>query len=90
MLHQRTGIKPLFARLKEIDTLSINDLNAIKIIVCVGLSRDDRGLLGYFKKYNPNIILIALNLNTPNYLSNTDFLLQDDLQKVLPELARSF
>lgn len=90
LLHQRTGIKPLFAGSKEMDTLSINDLEEVKVIVCAGLSHDDRGLLSHFKKHNPNIILVALNLNTPHYLSNEDCLLQGDLQEVLPRLAQYF
>lgn len=89
LLHQRTGINPLFAGSQAMDTLSINDLQEVKIIVCTGLSHDDRGLLGYFKKHNPNIIFVALNINTPNYLGNTDYLLKEDLQTVLPQLAQS-
>jgi hypothetical protein len=58
--------------------------NAVNVIVCVGLSHDDRGFLAYFKKHNPEGVIIAIDKGNPDYLSNNDYIVREDLQIVLP------
>jgi len=87
LLQQRTGIAPILMCAKELDSLTSTDLQEIEIVVCVGLSHDDRGFLSYYKENNLKGMFIALDLGNPNYLSNMDFIVQEDLQSILPNLA---
>ncbi|MEX0940740.1 MAG: hypothetical protein WDZ41_05240 [Candidatus Babeliales bacterium] len=87
LLQQRTGIVPIFTHSDEANSITINNLQEIDIIVCLGLSHDDCGFLANYKKNNPNAIVIAIDLGMPNYLSDNDFILQEDLQEILPKLA---
>lgn len=86
LLQQRTGIKPIHTHADEMYSLKSSDWNNIDIIVCVGLSHDDCGLLGWYKENNPLGTIIAIDLNVPNYLSDKDFILQGDLQLLLPSI----
>ncbi len=90
LLHEKTGIKTIYAISQEIDSITTQDLQEIKIIFCIGLRRDHFGLLGHLKKQNPDIVFIGLNINTPEYLGKKDYLIQDDAQKILPRLAQYF
>lgn len=87
-LHQKTGIEPykIFgpAFNKEVKNEWAKEIDAI---ICCGLSHDDRGFLGWYKKYNSNGVIIALDLSKPNYLGTGDFLLEGDLQEVIPEIC---
>lgn len=89
LLHEHAGIKAL-----HIDgpwlraNVGPDDFKNIDVIVCVALSYDDRGFLGWYKMHNPNGVIIALDLITPFYLGNEDFLLKGDCQKTLPELQQ--
>lgn len=65
-------------------------LKDIDAVVTVGLSYDDRGFLGWYKKNNPNGKIIAINLSQPPYLGNEDFILKGDCQKIVPEIEREF
>lgn len=87
LLQQRTGIEPIHSYSKKLHSISKKSLQEIDAIVCVGLSHDDRGLLTRYKQNNPKGILIAINLETPNYLSENDYVYLGDLQKVLPFIA---
>ncbi len=55
LLHQRTGIIPIFTSFCEVDSITPENIAEIDFIVCIGLSHDDRGLLAHFKNNNPNI-----------------------------------
>jgi NAD-dependent deacetylase len=70
----------------EINPLWLKDVD---IIVCVGLSRDDRGFLAWYKKNNPQGKIIAINQEQPSYLGNEDYLLKGNLQKLVPELEKN-
>lgn len=59
----------------------------IDAIICIWLSHDDRGLLWWYKQYNPHGKIIALDLQQPEYLGNEDYLVQLDLQQILPKIA---
>ena len=87
LLQQRTGIEPIHVHSKKLHSIPKKSLQEIDAIVCIGLSRDDRGLLAWYKQNNPKEILIAINQETPNYLSKNDYICLEDLQKVLPFIA---
>lgn len=88
LLHEHSGVTAFHvnrARLAEqIDPLWLADVEAI---VCVGLSGDQRGLLGWYKHYNPNGEIVAIDLAIPSYLGSEDHFVQGDAQLVLPETA---
>lgn len=88
MLHEQTGIIPKRALDSAEFTKEITPeiLQAIDVMICVGLSHDDKGLLGYYKHHNPNGKIVALCLEKPTYLSEADYFLQDDAQKIIPQL----
>lgn len=88
LLQHRTGSKPIFINSSCLYTLTIKDFQEIDFIICVGLSHDDRGFLAHYKKNNPQGIFIAIDFNLPSYLSSKDFIIHDDLQVLLPALAR--
>lgn len=89
LLQERAGVKPVHLTgywLREsVDPDWLKDIDAV---VTVGLGRDDRGFLGWYKENNQNGKIIAINLNQPSYLGNEDFLLKGDCQKIIPELAK--
>jgi NAD-dependent SIR2 family protein deacetylase len=63
-----------------------HDLKDIDAIICIALSYDDRGFLGWYKENNPYGTIVAIDLVKPSYLGNEDFLLQGDCQKIIPAL----
>lgn len=86
-LHQKTGIIPfcvLAASVKK--EISPEDLKKIDAIICIGLSYDDKGLLGWYKQLCPQGTIISIDLRQPSYLGEEDFLLKGDIQEVLPAL----
>lgn len=87
-LHQKTGIEPytIYGKKfrREIKNEWAKDIDAI---ICCGLSHDDRGFLGWYKEHNPNGTIMAIDIGKPNYLSDQDFLLQGDLQEVIPNIC---
>lgn len=89
LLQHRTGSVPVHSQSDKLDPdkVSPEDWQAVDLIICVGLSHDDCGLLGYYKRLNPLGKLVSIDLGVPNYLSKTDYLLQADAQTVLPRLA---
>jgi NAD-dependent SIR2 family protein deacetylase len=64
-------------------------LKDIDFVICVGMSGDVIGFLAWYKKHNPNGIIIAINKSELPYLGNEDYLIQGDIQEILPALARS-
>lgn len=83
LLQQRTGIAPIFAYSDELMSVTKADWQQIDAIICIGLSHDDRGLLAWYKQQNPDGILVAIDLKTPNYLSDNDYVCLGDLQEIL-------
>lgn len=82
LLHHRTGIEPLHACHETLPSIS-SEWQAVDAIICIGLSHDDRGLLAWYKLHNPHGILVAIDLKTPRYLSDTDFIYLGDIQEIL-------
>lgn len=62
----------------------------IDAIICIWLSHDDRGLLWWYKQHNPQGKIIAFDLQQPEYLGDEDYLLQWDVQKILPEIQSQY
>ncbi len=82
-LHQKTGfdVVTVTSELKGLETLK-----DIDFVVCLGLSRDNKGFLAKYKEYNPSGRIMAINLNQPNYLGNEDIWFEADLQEAIPDL----
>lgn len=87
-LHEASGIVPYRVNPLEIRNDTQYDLSQFDYIICVGLSFDDRGLLGWYKEQNPQGRILAIDLQAPSYLGNEDFWIKGDLQEVLSELHR--
>jgi len=86
-LHQKSGIQPFCVTADAVrKQISPADLKEVDAILCIGLSYDDKGLLGWYKELNPKGKLISIDLKKPSYLENGDFLLLGDIQQVLPSL----
>jgi NAD-dependent SIR2 family protein deacetylase len=62
------------------------ELSKLDCIVTVGLRADDSGLLLRYKQVKPNGKFIALNLEPPLYLDETDYFLEGDVQKTVPKI----
>lgn len=91
LLHQRSGIMPfeLLMNTAELrNNVSPNDLQKIDAIICIGLSHDDRGFLGWYKRHNPRGIIIAFDIASPSYLGKEDFLVTGDAQETIPALEQ--
>lgn len=90
-LHEASGICPYRINAKHMrETVNNKDLADIDYIICVGLSHDDRGFLGWYKENNPNGIIVAIDLSQPSYLGCEDFFLPGDLQDVTVVMRDKF
>lgn len=83
LLQHRTGIEPIFSASDKIALLSPKDWQKVDAIICIGISHDDRGLLGKYRDSNPDGILIAIDLKIPTYLADCDYICLGDLQEIL-------
>lgn len=86
-LHQKTGYMPCsldaeFFR-KQVDPHSLKMIDAV---ICIGLSRDDKGFLAWYKQHHPAGKLISIDLYQPSYLGDEDYWIQGDLQSLVPNL----
>jgi len=87
VLHQRTGIKSYDIVGKEFKQNIKNEwAKEIEAIVCCGLSFDDKGFLGWYKKHNPEGVIIAIDLAIPNYLGKNDYLVKGNIQTIIPQV----
>ncbi len=86
-LHEYSGILPYRINAKELREAGGIQLSNIDYIICIGLSYDDRGFLGWYKNNNPNGKIISVDLGLPSYLGNEDFLIQADIQYLIPSLT---
>ncbi|GEM_PF-2220275 len=86
-LHEASGAYPYRIDAKHLrDQVGSEFLTQFDYIICVGLSYDDRGFLGWYKERNPRGKIISIDLQLPSYLGDEDFLLIGDLQEVIPSL----
>lgn len=89
-LHERTGIMPYRIHADHLRTaVDPSSLKEIDYIICLGLSYDDRGFLGWYKKHHPNGKIISIDLKQPSYLGDEDFFLPGDLQAIMPTLLNA-
>ncbi len=87
LLHEKSGVDPVridAARIRQ--GADLNRLAEVDYLISVGLSRDDKGLISWYKTQNPNGKIVALNLTKPSYLGSEDLLFKGDLQRVVPAL----
>lgn len=83
-LHQRTGILPFCMDASLLrQKVSPLDLKTVDAVICIGLSHDDRGFLGWYKKHNPQGLIIAFDIGLPDYLGTEDFLVKGDAQETV-------
>lgn len=64
----------------------------IKVLVTVGLSKDDRAIIQFLKRENPELKIISFTLSDetiPDYLDENDAVVLGDVQETLPKLAKS-
>lgn len=82
-LHQKTGydVIAVTSELKGLEALKNVD-----VVVCLGLSRDNKGFLAKYKEYNPKGKIVAIDLKQPSYLGSEDVWFEADLQEAVPEL----
>lgn len=87
-LHEYSGILPYRINAEQLrEEVDGYQLSQIDYIICVGLSYDDRGFLGWYKRNNPKGKIIAIDLGNPSYLGDEDFIIMEDLQCLIPILA---
>lgn len=87
-LHEYSGILPYRINAEELrEGVDSYQLKQIDYIICIGLSYDDRGFLGWYKRNNPKGKIIAVDLGNPSYLGDEDFIIKEDLQCLIPILA---
>lgn len=63
-------------------------LKNIDFVVCIGMSADVKGFLAWYKKNNPKGKIIAINKSNVPYLSTEDYLVQGDIQKIVPKIVK--
>jgi NAD-dependent SIR2 family protein deacetylase len=89
-LHEASGIAPY--RVDPNQLRNETDETAFlpfDYIICVGLSYDDRGFLGWYKEKHPQGKIIAVDLKQPSYLGDEDFLVSGDIQEIIPAIQRA-
>jgi len=89
-LHEASGIYPYRIDAKHLrEEVGGKSLMEFDYIICIGLSHDDRGFLGWYKQKNPSGKIIAVDINQPSYLGDEDFLMQGDLQEIIPSIRKA-
>lgn len=89
-LHEASGIFPYRIDAKHLrEGVGGESLAQFDYIICVGLSFDDRGFLGWFKEQNPQGKIVAVDVCQPSYLGDEDFWIQDDLQVLMPNIQHA-
>lgn len=83
LLQHRTGVEPIFAYSDKLRSVTQNEWKQVDVIICIGLSHDDRGLLAWYKQQNPKGKILAIDLKAPCYLSDDDYFCMGDLQRIL-------
>ncbi len=86
-LHEYSGILPYRINAEELREIGDSQLSNIDYIICIGLSYDDKGFLGWYKNNNPNGKIISIDIGDPSYLGDDDFIIHADLQHLIPLLA---
>ena len=89
-LHEASGILPYRVNAQQLrEEVGGKSTAQYDYIICVGLSFDDRGLLGWYKEQNPKGKIVAIDLFQPSYLGDEDYWLMGDLQTLIPEMRNA-
>jgi NAD-dependent SIR2 family protein deacetylase len=89
-LHEYSGILPYRINAEQLrEEIGSSQLRDIDYIVCIGLSADDRGFLGWYKHHHPTGRIISIDLGHPSYLGDEDFIIRADLQTLIPFIEKS-
>lgn len=85
-LHESSGIYPYRINAEHLrDVVGPEAIREYDAVICIGLSFDDHGFLGWYKEHHPEGMIIAEGLCQPSYLGDDDCILYGDLQDVLPQ-----
>ena len=85
---ERAGIKSYKTKKAALENdWNRNVIKQIDTVVCIGCSEDHYAILGKYKKANPLGNIIIINREIPKYAGKDDFLVQGDIQVVVPRLA---
>ena len=90
-LHQHSGIQPMVLSGNDNysgDEKMISLIKTSDYIITVGLNSDESGFLKFYKTHNPNGKIISVNLVLTNYLSNDDFYVEGNVQKIAEEIFK--
>lgn len=88
VLHEKTGATPYRVDPSTFHTKwSKEFFDNVPFVLCLGLSRDDKGFLTWYKTNVPQGKLIAIDLARPKYLGVDDLWLEGDVQRVLPAIV---
>ena len=86
-LHEASGILPYRINAEHLrEEVGGQSLAPFDYIICIGLSFDDRGFLGWYKEHHPQGKIVAVDISQPSYLGDEDFWVDGDLQVLIPEL----
>ena len=86
-LHELSGIYPYRIQADSLrDEIGSDSLARFDYVICIGLSYDDRGFLGWYKKHHPHGKIIAIDLQKPSYLGDDDYLVRGDLQEIISSI----
>lgn len=89
-LHEASGIFPYRIDAEHLrEEVGGQSLAKFDYIICIGLSFDDRGFLGWYKEQNPQGKIVAVDISQPSYLGDEDFWIQDDLQALIPDIQKA-
>lgn len=90
-LQQKAGVECLTRAGGDIlQHIDAEQLKNIDVIICIGMSEDQSGLLYWYKELYPKGIIVALDRGVPCYVGHNDKVLRGDIQTIVPELAKSF
>lgn len=74
----------------EIEKKITNEvLKNTKYLIIIGLARDDSNLIKRYKELNQTGTILAVNINIPSYLRNSDWYIEGDAQKILKDIIKN-
>ncbi len=88
-LHQKTGIELSVFGGHDKYSQNIRIKKAVReadFVIAIGLNSDESGFLKFYKEKNPKGVIISVNLSSTNYLSDNDFFVEGDIQKICDEI----
>jgi NAD-dependent SIR2 family protein deacetylase len=86
LLHIRTGYEASMPSFKGLQVEEeMEQLKRVDAVICIGLSHDDRGFLGWYKHLNPTGKIVSINPDPQpaSYLGSGDYHMVADAQEIL-------